>query len=384
MGGRSRRTMTLGLVPALFGLSMVLGPSSSAGAAKPVRATAPEVPTVALVGTSAGAAAQPTSQGRMIADLHVHDGLVYAGYGDYNANTGPIMIAGIDPDTGVIGTSHLSDTDAVYNLRTVNGHLVAPAIDSRTSADFAIDGPWRDQAPVASSHVFDMVTLDGRDLWMVGSKGADAVAWRSFDGGSTWNEVKRVAPDSQSGYMRFYFAAVVDGRLYLQAVSSDQGPASGSLVFDGSQWSGGPSLLPNGGFGWRPEPFGAGVVLKAWGHGWGGAVYYFDGTATREVGVAYDIEVADSTLYLLGVDETITKTADLTSWDVVGRGPSGGRSLATEGTRIFVGDEASAIWKLDLASPSSDLTSSPSSPITKKVPPGKDQADRPVRGKKSR
>jgi hypothetical protein len=305
-----------------------------AGAAKPG---------FAKVATHAWAAAQRTSTGNALVDLEVFEGKVYAGYGDYGANTGPITVAGFDPAAGAFGAEFTSDTEAIYNLREVGGRLVAPATDPRTRADFAESGPWADARPLGATHVFDTVSLDGSDLWMVGSKGYDAVAWRSVDGGATW-QTALVAPPVASGtYARFYFAAVLTGKLYVHGVDSNGVSHPTSKVFDGSGWSDGPSIV-GGAIGWRPVPYAGGVLFHGFGHGRTSSVYFFDGTTSRPVGYGYDFEVVGDTVYLLDSSGSVTKSSNLSRWQRVAAGPVGSRSLAVDNGTIYIGTATSELW----------------------------------------
>lgn len=103
---------------------------------------------------------------------------------------------------------------------------------------------WLNPTQVNATHAYDMVSLINGDLWIVGSQGADAVAWRSLDGGSSWAERLRVPPrNTTSGdFARFFGAAVPGGKLYVQAYDNVGGLQPSSKAFDGSGWSDGPSF----------------------------------------------------------------------------------------------------------------------------------------------
>ncbi|HEX7168294.1 MAG TPA: hypothetical protein VF230_15045, partial [Acidimicrobiales bacterium] len=250
------------------------------------------------VASHAAAAAQPTSTGRAIADLQVWDGKVYMGYGDYGANTGPITVSSFEPRRGVVSDEFVQDTEAVYNYRAIGNRLIAPSIDPRVAADYAAGGPWAEASVAGASHVFDVATLTGTDLWMVGSKDMDAVAWRSLDGGTTWAEVLRVAPRTTGDHARFYFAGVLNGRLYVHATDAGTGAHPASNVFDGASWSEGPALISGYTRGWRPVEFNGELVYTANPQNTG-RVHAFDGSASRIIGMGRDIEVTPRKLYLL-------------------------------------------------------------------------------------
>src|SRR5688572_11387418 len=56
------------------------------------------------VGVHPDAAAQPTSTGKVLATLKGFNGKIYAGFGDYGSNTGPIGIRPFDPLTNTFGS----------------------------------------------------------------------------------------------------------------------------------------------------------------------------------------------------------------------------------------------------------------------------------------
>ena len=101
-------------------------------------------------------------------------------------------------------------------------------------------GPWTSHNVVKSFHVYDMAARTGSELWMVGSFGDNAVAWRSPDGGVPWS-IALTVPPRNSGvgdFARFYFAGAYQNALYVQAADYDGGKHPTSKVFDGT--GGGP------------------------------------------------------------------------------------------------------------------------------------------------
>ena len=345
--------------------------------------TAPATVGTTHVATHEWAAAQPTAVGRQILDLEVHDGKVWAGYGDYGANTGPITIASYDPtNPDGFAAATVVDTEAALNLRSLGDELVAPATDPRRAADFAIGAPWEQDRPVAATHVFDTATLTGEDLWLVGSKGNDAVAWRSLDDGATWDESLRVSPpgDIDGDFSRFYFAATMGGALYVQAVSHSRGAGASSMMFDGSTWSEAPSLLTNGGVGWKPQPFGDGVVYGNTGQGIAGGIYYFDGESVTTIGVGWDVEVAGGSVWILALDGQVTRSRDLVDWNTVVTGPSDSRSMAVDGEDLYLGtaDSQLVTVRVDASADAVELEPEPTPEIEDRPSKG----NRPDRGER--
>ena len=292
------------------------------------------------VGIHPDAAAQPTERGRILATLVAWKGRLYPGYGDFGDNTGPIAVSPFDPSTGRFESVWVSDTEAIYTYRRIGDRLFAPAIDRRVSADYAFGEPWTDRAAVNSTHVFDMATLTGQDLWMVGSQDADAVAWRSLDGGRSWTEALRLAPVTPGGGRRFWFVGIYNGRLYLEAFPWSPQPHSN--VFDGTSWSDGPDLLDgHDGWGWHPEVF-AGRMVLATGYAVdadGSDLLAFDGVRIERLlnTRVFDFTVAEGRLAAIGVDRSVWLTSDLARWTQLPPAPAGSRSIGILDGRIYLG-----------------------------------------------
>ncbi len=307
-----------------------------------------------MLATHPRAGRQSTDRGKRIGALTAWKGRIYSGYGDYGANTGPIAISPYDPATGTFEEVWVSDTEAIENYRLIRGRLYVPAIDRRRNADYAVGEPWSDKLPIVTTHAFDMVTLDGTDLWLVGSNGSLAAAWRSLDDGRTWKPVySHPAVSGIDGdFARFYFAGAFGNRLFLQGTDYRGGPHPGSKVFDGTTWSDGPNLLLERGMGWRPVVFADHMIYQSWEQS--GSLLTFDGQVVHQaVGwQAYDLEVDGGKLYVLAggfasmvgqpAGTRVLRTPDLEQWSVLrAPAPEGSRSLALLNDVIYVaGTEA--------------------------------------------
>jgi len=310
------------------------------------------------VGVHPQAARQPTAIGRTLAALEAWHGQLYAGYGDYGDNTGPIGISPFDPATAAFTQVHVSDTEAIQNWRAIGDQLWAPATDRRKDADFAVGEPWRDARPIGTTHAYDIVTIDGDDLWLAGSSGVRAALWRSLDGGATWALAQAEGPASgiQNDFARYYFAGVLGGRLYVQADDFYGAPHARSRIFDGSAWADGPNLLW-GSMGWRPLAFGGEMVYQ--GSAQGGPLLRFDGSAPVRRAVGWNasaVTVAGDMLYVLrqrfpagadGLDRAVVRTADLESWEVLeAPAPDGARSLAVLDGSLYAGATEARLFGL--------------------------------------
>ncbi len=300
------------------------------------------------------AAAQPTATGRALITLCPWRGRLFVGYGDYQENTGPIAVTAWDPARRAFVTVHRSDTEAIYNFRPIGDALYAPATDRREHADYAVGEPWRDAQPVTAAHAYDMATLDGRDLWLVGSAEGGLyppTAWRSTDGGAHWAIAHQRAENG-----RYYFAAVFEHRLYLEPWSS--APGGSSEVFDGERWSAGPELLPAGGHGVRPIVFAGRLVYatrQSYVTPYGelnatpNRLLAFDGAAAA---VVFDRELLDffgddRELLVLDTGGAIWRTTDLVRWARVavaaGFRP---QSLALLDGALYVGTQDAELYRL--------------------------------------
>ena len=305
------------------------------------RRTSATVPSLQLMAAHPWAQATATATGRQLIELESFNGRIYAGYGDYTANSGPTTIASIGAGETAFTAEAVSGTEAIYNYRQINGKLYAPATDPVSSTDFAVSGEaWSDRTGMGAWHAFDMATLTGTDLWTVGSQGYDAVAWRSVDGGATWQESLRVQPAAGGGYSRFYFAGVLAGKLYVQAHDANLGAQAKSMVFDGTSWTSGPALISGSEPGWRPVEFKGSLVFSSWGQGFSSSIKRFDGRRVTTIGHGYDVEVDGGALHVLGATGTVSKTVDFRKFSTVATSSSAARSLEVVGNDVYVGTAA--------------------------------------------
>ncbi len=313
-------------------------------------------PALKLLGVHSQATAQPTATGKALVTLCPWQGKLYIGYGDYQHNTGPIDVTAWDPARGTFTRVHTSDTEAIYSYRAVGSSLYAPATDRRANADYAVGEPWRDEKPVGSAHAYDIATLDGTDLWLVGAaEGGDylATAWRSTDGGAHWSVAH------QPGWNgRYYFAAVYHEKLYLESWA--ERPIGPSEVFDGTSWQPGPELLPEGGHGTRPIVVHDRLVYatkQTFDSPYPGLaatpnkLIGFDGVVAAAI---FDREVLDffgddHQLLALDTGGVVWRTTDLARWTrLVDASAIHPRSLAALDGTLYIGTVDAALYSLRL------------------------------------
>jgi hypothetical protein len=254
------------------------------GAAGPAAARVPAWQRVAVHPEAARAEAKFGA--RWLWSLLPWRGRLFVGYGSYNGANPRAVVRAFDPATLQFSPApaFATDNEALGIIRPLGGRLYAPAWDAQSGGavaqNFAASSDargdsWGDHAAKVMFHVFDVATLDGRDVWFVGTDSArhcpfdtctEAVAFRSADGGQTFTEMmRRDAPPVGYRYAWFSFAGVLRGKLYLQAYFRGAAAAGGpdiaddhSHVFDGRSWSIGPDLLPArrvGDMGYQPLAF---------------------------------------------------------------------------------------------------------------------------------
>lgn len=307
------------------------------------------------LGTLAPAAAQPTTWGREIHALCPWNGKLYMGYGDYDQNTGPIVITSYDPTTRAFANAWTSRTESIEVFRPLMDRLYVPAIDPIRTRDpvFSVcdaAGQWNDgrinmPGGETITHAYDMATLTGTDLWLVGSSERDtrAVALRSLDGGATWSKSLELSNQPGDSRNRFYFAQVMNNKLYLHC-SYD----TNCMVFDGANWTPGPS------FPWYThhiELFLGRMLLLV-----EKRLFTFDGEKPKWVfsrdRLVRAFCVSGKTLYLLNETEMrIHATTDFHAWSRISPVPSNTTSLAVLNGILYAGTADSKLYAYDQALP---------------------------------
>lgn len=169
-------------------------------------------------------AAQSTASGREIHRLHIHDGRLFHGGGDANANTGPIQLVSLDlddPSADPVEEITLQ-TEAVWNMRTApNGQMLVSYIDPQGTGDAstgalaikAADGSWTvvqisDHVPI---HDFSSLVRDTGEVVVVGASSAGAGAWID----SVWEPIADAPEGNPSqGFVRAWTVLELAGVLH--------------------------------------------------------------------------------------------------------------------------------------------------------------------------
>lgn len=205
------------------------------------------------------AAEQSTANGSKLRNFSQFGGKIYAGYGDWGANTGPIALAYYDHETDQwVSEASLNGEGATRYYVFDDGEKVfVPAIDSRESGvpgnqrhDLArkfADGPWmftgtHDPEPqgLNATHIFDLAEVAGVGVVAAGSllEGPTgyypAQLWFSPDYGDTWEKV--ISRQSSPGVVeRFYLAYAAGGKFH--AVYAGSSPDRYFTSSDGRNWT---------------------------------------------------------------------------------------------------------------------------------------------------
>jgi hypothetical protein len=332
--------LLFGLAAALLGAPPVAGQSIPGG-------------TFSLVAVHPEAAAYP-SYGDSLVGLTPWQGRLYTGYGHWVDFAGIVdfAIRAYEPNTNKLVNTWVTRAEGIWNYRPIGGKLYAPITDPSNGVDYAVGEPWENHdVVVGNRRMFDIATFNGSDLFVVGSADGDAVAWRSTDGGQTWQESIRVREqDALDTETHFSFAMVFGGKMYVQAYGiGHSGAHLASKVFDGMTWTNGPNLLPNFSFkGWKPTPFGGKMVyLSGDPANASAALFTFDGVQAKQVQTTFrvwDFFVSGSYVYVLALDPSaplwapvVRRSTDLVTWTDVAVPPSYTRSIAALNGYLYAG-----------------------------------------------
>lgn len=353
------------------------------------------------------ATASPTWGARWLWALYPWRGRLFVGYGSFNGANPRAVIRAFDPatDSFAPAPAFATDNEATGLFRELDGRLYVPTMDAHsgglTTQNFAVTtndrgDQWSDHAARLMYHTWDVATLDGHDLWFVGTDASafcpydycsDAVAYRSTDGGASFREVIRF-PAAEAGYRLawFPFACAFNGKLYLQtyfrfSVSNQPDLVSTqSYTYDGRAWAIGPDLLPGkrtGESGYAPVVFDRHLVYLAHvpiSRSYPNALPLWQNQNNLVVmdeaervsylkipgGVA-NFAVAGRYLYVLARDGSVRRTKSLAQswrrWEVLPSFPvqdpdpqqgCAGRSIAFLAGALYIGTTQAELWRLDL------------------------------------
>lgn len=311
---------------------------------------------IAKVADHPQAILQSTAEGKVLRTLESFNGRLYAGFGDYSANTGPVALTPFNGTSFGASPEILADTEAIYQFRKINGKLYAVSTDPKVGDDLTIgsfDGSsvsWAKSRPVGSTHAYDVFTLTGTDLWIVGSQSINAVAWRSLDGGANWSQSLQLGPVSGTAndFARFYGAITLNGKLYVQGRDYYGNMHPSSKVFDGNSWSDGPAI---GSFTNSNQFAGSSIYFGSIQVGFNAAyLKSFNGSASSIVSPApiLNYTIDGLNLFALTSDGSVIKTSNLVNWTTIGSGATMAKSIAVLGGEVYLGGIDGAIYKMTI------------------------------------
>lgn len=328
--------------------------------------TAPP-PTPQLLGVHTFAAAQPTAWGRRLQEMAVFDGIVFVGYGDWNANSGPIRAGGWDIAGAAMTYEAALDTECTWVHRVIGNRLVVPFIDPKANTgDLAVrsvgSSVWTTlpigAGTAGSYHVFDAATYDGTDLWVAGARigSSVAVVWHSPSGnGGDWVEALTYTPPA-GNFARYVQLVTYGGRLYVIGYHYDGvNPAVvlPAQAWNGATWVAAPEYNFDGvgsRFGFRPMVFDGQVVRRAtWPPTYAAFPFYWFDAATFTSGPQQVIHHnLDGAGRLWWIDQTLAvrRRSPGGSDQFVVQAPAGASCLAVDGTDLYLGTTASEIYRV--------------------------------------
>jgi len=171
---------------------------------------------------------QPTAHGQILGTLFAFDGRLHLGYGDYNANTGPISMFAWDPKvTDFVDLGDLP-TEEILWFRPHRGWLYSPAVDPTAHQGFGGvyrlpcgADEWSEGAPIPGAvHVYD-VAAQGDTIYVgTGSlTGEPALLMASEDHGESWTEVHR-RESAADEFSRFNYIGATPQQLFVSGSHS--------------------------------------------------------------------------------------------------------------------------------------------------------------------
>lgn len=307
------------------------------------------------------AALQPTDWGKWISALEAYNGKIYAGYGDWDANKGPIMIQSYNPVSGVVSDEFTLRSHAAHSLDVFGNELFAASTDGQADMAILSNGQWREVMGIDGDHWFDSLEYGGK-IWLAGQKGNRATIASSSDRGVTWK-----VEHQDLNKVRFHFITEHNGKLYTQAgwdtKAYEYSPTANT-------WITIPPMTTD--YGAKMISFAGKRVSMSYPPS--SQTYImnylkiYDGSSEIMANFGgnsrvFDFKVYQDNLYVLDQSGGIYRTADLITWNKVASGPKAGgrdglgigRSMAIQGSDIYLGGADSNLYKLTIA----DVATSP-------------------------
>jgi hypothetical protein len=167
------------------------------------------------------AAAQPTEYGQIVG-VQAHDGWLYVGYGDWNANTGPVDAIRVSPSGQQQVIRADVRTEAIDHWSFPSGQPVAPYTDPNRGNR----GGWVNLDGSVTESEGQVHTFGVEDY-----EGSRYSAGSSTTAGTVWRDNVVVHEYGDDGYTRYLWVKELGGLLY---AGNEDGTFSS---FDGSSWT---------------------------------------------------------------------------------------------------------------------------------------------------
>lgn len=324
------------------------------------------------VGTHPQASTETTDKAKMIQSLEGWNGKMYIGYGDWDANTGPVAMTPFDPSTGSFASTseYIAPTEAIETFRVVDGKLYAVHVDPRGGISSAYSvatksssgASWSLGSGVKVTHAYGFSEgLSSSEMFLAGQvdegSGSNEVAkiFRSTDGGATWSESLSVP--SRGGYNRMTFVAKFGGKIYAQRMSmtdfQGSNPEMEAWAFNGSRWSKANPIAA-----YQPTDgteFAGKLIMKS--STSGGNLLAYDGRKTTRLRSSIRDYVigGDGYLYVLGYvydsgsyTQVVTRTKDLSTWENVTYAPKNSSALGYLDGTLYIGTFDSELYRAEI------------------------------------
>ncbi len=350
------------------------------------------------VGTHPQASTETTDRAKSIKSLINWNGKIYSGYGDWDANTGPVSISPFDPATGKFSTTpeFVSETEAIEIFKVINKKLYAVHVDPRggwgatySVADNSSGTPtWQNiQGRIPYTHTYGITAgFSPSEMFISGQSDEGSATnevakiYRTTDEGATWTQSLSVP--SRGGFNRMMLIAKFNNKIIAQSYSSTDfngaGVQSTAWSWDGSRWASANPIAAS--LPYDATEFAGKLILKS--SSTGGSLLAYDGrtTTTARSSITDYVVGDDGYLYTLGYQGygssslVITRTKDLTTWENISYAPAQASAIGYLDNTLYVGTRDSKLYKaainpnvidstaptVSLLSPSNGVTIGPS------------------------
>lgn len=342
-----------------------------------------------LLGTHPHASLQPTPLGKTLGDTRGWKGLLYFGYGDFEANTGPIHITTFEPKTkvwqdrpvgyfesgtGAAKTTPAFATHAIERFTPIGDSLYTTAaqpiaatpFDGTTAPEYAVatgGHDWKqiDIAP-RTLHITSAIERAPGDIYLTGSAimSTDAAVgaaangragghiWRSVDGGPFF----QLFPDFDASTPESQYYDITGGWIVGAALGGVAYMSESGFIYkhDGGAWD----FWEEFGQFLAPAPFAGHIVFADLGQ-----FFAFDGAKRKNLDFRffespgrYQTKKEPLALFqvtegrLLAVKHTgdVMMTTDLGTWSCIGKAPADATSIGSLDGVVYFGSVNSAVY----------------------------------------